>query len=160
ELVRDINSGARRITRNEHANLVASYDAAIAYLDAELGRLLRRLEELGVLDDSVIVITSDHGELFGRSGALGHDGVGLVPGVFHVPLLIRFPGDREARDDRRPVSAIDLYPTILESCGLSAERPPYARTLQSPAPWPQRPLFFESFESSWLAALHPRFRGD
>jgi arylsulfatase A-like enzyme len=160
ELVKEINSGARTITKQEHANLIASYDAAIAYLDAELGRFLATLEARGVLDDSVIVITSDHGELFGRSGAVGHDGVGILPGLLHVPLLIRFPGHHEARSDRRAVSAIDLYPTILETCGLSGPLSPHARNLQSAAAWPQRPVLFESFESSWLAALHPRFRGD
>jgi arylsulfatase A-like enzyme len=160
QLVKEINSGMRTITNQERTNLIASYDAAIAYLDAELGRLLTTLAAVGVLDDSVIVITSDHGELFGHSGAVGHDGVGIVPGVFHVPLLIRFPGSREARNDRRAVSSIDLYPTILELCGLSGGLSPHARNLQSSAAWPQRPLLFESFESSWLAALHPRFRGD
>jgi arylsulfatase A-like enzyme len=160
DLVKEINSGARPITDQEHANLVASYDAAIAYLDAELGRLLTGLETQGLLDDSIIVITSDHGELFGRSGAVGHDGVGIVPGLFHVPLLIHFPGRREAHDDPRPVSGIDLYPTILEACGLSGGLLPFARILQSPSAWPQRPLFFESFESAWLVALSPRFRGD
>jgi len=161
ELVKEINSGARTITEQERTNLIASYDAAIAYLDAELGRLLSGLARDHVMDDSIVVITSDHGELFGRSGAVGHDGVGIVPGLFHVPLLIRFPGSRGPTSDRRAVSAIDLYPTILEACGLTLEPSSHARSLQPPSSdWSQRPLLFESFESAWLAALHPRFRGD
>jgi len=160
ELVKEVNSGTRTITRKERRNLVANYDAAIAYLDAELGRFLTGLANLGVLENSLVVITSDHGELFGRSGAVGHDGVGILPGVFHVPLLIRYPGSHTAADDHRSVSAIDLYPTILDVCGLSGRVSRYARALQTPSAWPQRPVLLESFESAWLAALHPRFRGD
>jgi arylsulfatase A-like enzyme len=153
-----VNTGQRAIADDEHANLVASYDAAIASMDAQLGRFFSELRHLGLFENSLIVVTSDHGELFGRSGAMGHDGIGIAPGLLRVPLLVKYPRGFSPSDTDRPVSGIDLYPTILDLCGVSIPRGE-GRSLLAPVPF-ERPVFFESFESAWLAALDPRFRGD
>lgn len=153
-----VNGGTRAITDAERAHLVASYDAAIASMDAELGRLFEELKRLDLFERSLIIVTSDHGELFGRSGAFGHDGIGIAPGLFRVPLLVKYPHGFRPADTDRPVSGVDLYPTILDLAGIPSGRGE-GRSLLTPVP-SDRPLFFESFESAWLAALHPRFRGD
>ncbi|GMV10202.1 MAG: hypothetical protein AMXMBFR55_19360 [Gemmatimonadota bacterium] len=68
-----------------------AYDGAIAYLDAELQRLFRDLEARGQLDNTVIIVTADHGEAFGEHGFLNHGSSLYLPEV-HVPLLVRLPG--------------------------------------------------------------------
>lgn len=90
------------------------YDASILAMDIELGRLMERLEELGIADDVLIAFVSDHGEEFLEHGRSFH---GANPYGEHanVPLLIRWPGAVPA-GLRIPetVQTIDLYPTLLE----------------------------------------------
>ena len=66
------------------------YDAAIAYLDAELNRLLVALEARGALDNTIVIVTADHGEQFGEHGLFLHAN-SLYQPLLHVPLVIRFP---------------------------------------------------------------------
>ncbi len=68
-----------------------SYDGAIAYLDAHLQALFTELARRGALDNTLIVVTGDHGEHFGEWGLSGH-GNSVYPPVMHVPLLMRLPG--------------------------------------------------------------------
>ena len=70
---------------------VDRYNGAIALLDNELGRLLLALQERGVLDRTIVVVTSDHGELFGAHGLRQH-GNALYTQLLHVPFVIRAPG--------------------------------------------------------------------
>ncbi len=87
------------------------YDEYILYTDAELGRLLTQLEEQGTLDDTVVIITSDHGEMFER-GISGHITPVLYEPLLRVPLLVHLPGQTERQDVFTPTSIIDLLPTI------------------------------------------------
>ena len=63
------------------------YDSSVAYVDAEIGRLLARLDELGRADGTVVVFTSDHGELLGEHNIVGH-GAHLWNELTEVPLKI------------------------------------------------------------------------
>jgi arylsulfatase A-like enzyme len=90
------------------------YDAAIAYLDDEIGKLLGRLDARGRLDNTIVVITSDHGEEFGENGHYWH-GQSLYNAAVHVPLLIVYPPTVPAgRRVARPVSLTDLAATITD----------------------------------------------
>jgi arylsulfatase A-like enzyme len=97
------------------------YDAAIAYLDAELDRLFQTLRQRGVLGRTVVVVTSDHGELFGEHRLRGHAN-GLFLPLLEVPLLIAYPPrvPSGVRVDR-VVSLQDIPATVLELS--SAEAP-------------------------------------
>lgn len=93
------------------------YDGTIAYLDREVGRLVDGLRAEGVLDRTILVVTSDHGELFGEHGLHGHANSLYLP-VLEVPLVLRYParipaGTRVAQ----PVSLLDLPATILALSG-------------------------------------------
>lgn len=68
-----------------------AYDGAIAYVDAELQRLFGDLEARGQLDNTVVIVTADHGEAFGEHGFLNHGASLYLPEV-HVPLIVRLPG--------------------------------------------------------------------
>jgi arylsulfatase A-like enzyme len=69
---------------------VAGYDGGLNYLDTELGKLFNELQRRGLLDNTLIVLTSDHGEAFGEHGFYEH-GHSLYREILHVPLIIRFP---------------------------------------------------------------------
>lgn len=93
--------------------MIRGYDASIAYLDAELRRLMSELRRRGHLENTVVVITSDHGEEFAEKGAMTH-GTNLNASVLHVPLIVVLPGRRAEVRIRRPVSLRDLAATLLE----------------------------------------------
>jgi arylsulfatase A-like enzyme len=94
-------------------SLVAQYDRAIAYLDAEVQRVLDSLRVRGVLDNTLVILTSDHGELLGEHGLYDH-GKSLYLPVLQVPLVLRYPRALPAgvRSDH-VVSLRDLAPAIL-----------------------------------------------
>jgi arylsulfatase A-like enzyme len=92
------------------------YDEYVAYADAEFGRLVDFLNESGLLDNSYIVFTSDHGQLFER-GVHGHDTTLLYEPVIHIPLLISRPGQRQREDVRTPTNCVDVLPTLLHATG-------------------------------------------
>ncbi len=102
-------------------DLIDLYDGEIAYLDAQIGRLFDALRERGLYDDTVIVVTADHGELFGEHG-LAYHFKALTEEEIHVPLLMRFPsllpaGERVAT----PVELNDILPTVVELTGVKNE---------------------------------------
>ncbi len=68
----------------------AAYDSEVAYVDQALGRLVRTLRDLSLLDQTVLVVVADHGEFFGEHGLTNHK-VGAYEEVLHVPLLVRYP---------------------------------------------------------------------
>lgn len=97
------------------------YDAAISYLDGEVTALIDTLRARGVLDNTLIVVTSDHGELFGEKGLRGHAHNVYYPTV-HVPLLIRGPGGVPAGlRVEAEVSTRDLSATLLDLIGVQDE---------------------------------------
>jgi arylsulfatase A-like enzyme len=95
------------------------YDCGVAYTDHHVGRILTHLRELGLDDETIVVLTSDHGELFGEHGVYNH--ISLYNENVHVPLIVAAPGGLGA-GSRIPaqVRSIDIVPTVLELAGVSA----------------------------------------
>jgi len=105
------------------------YDAEVAYTDSLVGRFRGALDERGLLDDSLIIVTSDHGEGLGDHGETVH-GFFLYDTTIHVALIVRPPaGDGAGRVVDRPVSHVDLLPTILDLVGLPAPEIVHGRSL-------------------------------
>jgi len=92
------------------------YDEFIADVDAEFGRLISSLENSGVLQNSYVIVTSDHGELFER-GEQGHASALMYAPVTHIPLLIAAPGQQSRSDFHSLTSNLDLLPTLLQIAG-------------------------------------------
>ena len=92
------------------------YDSQIAQIDEEFGKLILRLQESGVLDNSYLIFTSDHGELFER-GFAGHGFQFMYEPVLHIPLIIHAPGQTKREDIFAHTSNIDIVPTILSIAG-------------------------------------------
>lgn len=97
----------------------ALYDGEVAYTDAAIGRLLDGLEARGLAEDTIVVITGDHGEEFGDHGGFEH-GHTVYDELTHVPLLVRAPGVGP-RDVDQDVRHIDLAPTLCELANLSPD---------------------------------------
>ena len=104
---------------DEITQAVHLYDAAIAYTDQELGRLFDGLEEMGLYEQSLILMTADHGEAFFEHDNWMHDGT-LYEEEIRVPLIVKWPGRVEPRTVKTPVSHEDIFTTLLEAAGLSA----------------------------------------
>ncbi len=96
------------------------YDGEVAYTDALLGGFRRFLEDRGLLDDALVIITGDHGEGLGDHGELSH-GFFIYDSTIHVPLIIRPPGAiAGGRVVETAVSHVDLYPTVLDAVGIES----------------------------------------
>jgi arylsulfatase A-like enzyme len=117
------NSGHERMGEAELRRLHALHTAEIHWLDRVVGDFLARLEALGLADDTLVVLTSDHGDQFGESDKVGH-GETLHNRIHHVPLGFRWPGRIEPGRSDTPVQLIDVLPTVLELAGheVPAER--------------------------------------
>ncbi len=96
-----------------------AYDAEIASTDAQVGRLLDTLEAAGRLDNTVVVVASDHGEMLGEHSEITH-GFFIYDGAVRIPLMIAGPGIPAAVIDES-VRIIDVLPTVL---GLLGVEPP------------------------------------
>ncbi len=145
-------------------HVLALYDGEIAWVDTQIGRLLEQLEQLGVADDTLVILTSDHGEEFLEHDRTGHRKE-LYRESIQVPLILRLPGRLPAGarvDD--PVSILDLAPTVLSVLGLEgAEELPgidLAALARGQAAAPERTLVSELVrpsedgENYWRLSLY------
>lgn len=114
------------VEKNEKAlKGVKQYFAAISGLDEQLGRVLDAVDEKGIRDNTILIYTSDHGEMMGSHGLMEKNT--YYEEAFQVPLLIRYPEKIRPRETDMLISTVDLMPTILTMMGLKAEIPADAR---------------------------------
>ena len=93
------------------------YEGEVAFADHCVGQVLEKLRQLGLYDDTLIVITGDHGEMLGEHGELNH-GFFIYEGALRVPLVMRVPrSPAGSRQVDIPVSLIDIVPTVLSLVG-------------------------------------------
>jgi arylsulfatase A-like enzyme len=117
---KEYNSGARDIDEAEWQSIRALYDAEIAHMDAELGRLFDWLEETDRWEETMVVVCADHGELHGEHDTYGHEFC-LYDPLVNVPLMVKHPG--LAADPAGTVELLDLYHTVLDALGETGGRP-------------------------------------
>lgn len=98
-------------------DLVRAYYACISYIDAQIGRLLKTLEELGLKDDTVVILWGDHGWHLGDHGLwCKHTN---FESATRVPMILRVPGQKHpGHKTEALVEFVDIYPTLCELCGL------------------------------------------
>jgi arylsulfatase A-like enzyme len=89
------------------------YDEYLAYADSEFGRLYDAIVQEGVLENMVVIVTADHGELFER-GIVGHQTPTLYEPLLHIPLLIKVPGQTQRQDIYSHTSCVDVLPTLAK----------------------------------------------
>ena len=159
---------------------IDAYDGGLAHLDALIGELLDDLEQRGVLDNTVVVITSDHGEEFAEHGVYEH-GYSLYKAGVHVPLIVVAPQRAPASlRVATPVSLRDLAATIVDVMGLgadapfpggslagfwraddlgvSADRAGLSPLLSEVSPSPRQPDWFPSSKGEMKALVHQGLR--
>ncbi|MEF8789142.1 MAG: sulfatase [Haloarculaceae archaeon] len=120
------------LTDTERERLRRTYREEVEYTDGCVGRLLDGLRRRGLLEETVCVLTADHGEEFGEHGRYSHPDH-LYDEVVHVPLVVRRP-DREPGRADHPVELVDVAPTVLEAVGAEPPAPFAGRRLSDPAP--------------------------
>jgi choline-sulfatase len=98
------------------------YEGEVAFADACVGQVLEKLRQLGLYEDTLIVIVGDHGEMLGEHGELNH-GFFIYEGALRVPLVVRVPRARAApRQVDLPVSLIDVVPTVVSLVGAEVPK--------------------------------------
>ena len=102
-------------TERHWRELIARYWGLCSLVDTHVGRILDALRETGRFDNTIIVFTSDHGDMMGSHGLLGK--TVMFEQSVRVPMLIRLPGQAEPRRVTGPVSQIDVVPTLLDLLG-------------------------------------------
>jgi arylsulfatase A-like enzyme len=122
EIIRDYkrNSATYDVTPELHKGLLEAYYASVSYMDAQVGRVLACLEELGLKDNTIVVFTSDHGYLLGQHHKFQKQH--LFEESTRVPFIVSVPWLKDQHGDatRHITELIDLYPTLAELAGLEA----------------------------------------
>jgi arylsulfatase A-like enzyme len=144
--------------------LVALYDGGIRHVDTRLGEAFAWLEGEGYLANTLVIVTSDHGEALAQRGRLVGHGELAQEGL-HVPLVVRHP---QGRDAGKRVAAVahlgDLVPTVLDVAGLPADRLLPGRSLFGPLP-PERVVTGVHLPSEFVVRwpekiIHQKGRGN
>jgi arylsulfatase A-like enzyme len=130
------------------SELRASYDEMIQYADYSVGDFLDWLDRTGRLNQSIVIITSDHGELFDHHRLL-HGGPELYNGVIRIPLLIHLPGQKNGGHIEQLAQQVDLLPTVLDLIGVPS--PPWTdgaslKPLLNSSSMPTRYIFSMNLE--------------
>ena len=116
-----INAGAVDLDGRDVRHIVNTYDAQIRSMDDAFGKLITHLRSTRLLDRTLIVFTSDHGEEFGEHGQLGRHSHALYDELLRVPLIVRMPGARSASTVvERQVRGIDILPTVVDVLDLQS----------------------------------------
>jgi len=134
-----------QFSKDDIKYLVSLYDSEIAFTDEHIGKLINELKKQGMYDNSVIIITADHGEEFMERGWIGHS-ITLHQELIRVPLIMKFPG-LEARKINTPVSLIDIMPTICSYLGIQIPNglDGQAINIKTGSSMIKRPVFSETF---------------
>ena len=109
----------------------AIYHGMVKYIDDQLGRILKKLDELGLSDNTLVIFTTDHGDMVGAHGCIGKSIQSFYDDLVRIPLLMRLPGKIPAGTVvDEPVSQIDFMPTILDYLGLPVPEGIHGRSMR------------------------------
>ncbi|HEX5219640.1 MAG TPA: sulfatase-like hydrolase/transferase [Verrucomicrobiae bacterium] len=130
------------------------YLNALLYMDWNIASILDELKETGLLDQTLVVITSDHGEMLGENGGPFGHGWRITPELANVPLIIMDPDRKGYRVNANVGSQVDLLPTLMDTLGLPLSpgelyqgRSLYQSTLSD-----DRPVYLNSYEDFAVVA--------
>ncbi len=108
------------ITPEQKARYLHLYEQALQYTDGQIGLLLKKLEALGLRENTIVILVSDHGEEFLERGRWGHFETNLHDEILRVPLIVHLPDQGKGQVVRRQVRTLDIMPTILDLAGCPA----------------------------------------
>lgn len=113
----EVNWYGAPVSPEQKARYIRLYEEAIAYTDAQIGKLMDFLDETGLSENTVVVLVSDHGEEFLERRHWGHVELNLYDEILKVPMLLRIPGVLGNQVIGQQVSTMDIMPTLLELAG-------------------------------------------
>ncbi len=164
--------GATEFSSKQQRIISALYDAEVAAQDEELGEVLAVIDSLGLFENSIVILTADHGEELFEHGWVGHASTSLDGTLFdelvRIPLIISLPDGRGAgRRIESLVQTVDVIPTVFEYLGIEPETPVQGQLLPGVVDGadvpPREHLFFEtstcgyqcpdSVELTWLRGV-------
>jgi arylsulfatase A-like enzyme len=134
-----------------------AYQAEVAFMDQQLGLFFDQLRERELFDPALIILVADHGELLGEYGGLFSHAGRLDPELTEIPLLVKWPGQRQGVKVPQLVSQVDLFATILEAAGLAVPANDGTPLPRAAAEVRRRRLFLEEHESQ-IHPLPPRLK--
>jgi len=121
-------SGYPLQSERDWREMIARYWGLCSLVDTAVGRILASLEECGIDDNTIVVFTSDHGDMMGSHRMIAK--CLMFEESIRVPLMIRLPGQRSGSRVARPVSSVDLAPTVLDLLGAKPTAPLPGRSLR------------------------------
>jgi arylsulfatase A-like enzyme len=129
-LLSQLNRGAITLTEAQRDQLVRLYDAEIAFVDAGIGQVTAALKRMGLWDDTLVLLSADHGEAFGEHGLYYHSH-SLYEEEVRVPFIIKPPRSRApAQEIPGLVRNMDMPMTILDYCGIAEPEDVQGRSLR------------------------------
>jgi arylsulfatase A-like enzyme/Flp pilus assembly protein TadD len=141
----------------EFASAHVPYDAEVAWTDAALGKALAGLESAALLQNTIVIVTADHGESLGSHGETTH-GLFAYDATLRVPLIIAVPG-MPARVVNTPVSHVDLLPTILDLVAVnvpgSIDGHSRRGDIEGTSTTEATPIYFEALDASLTRGWAP-----
>ncbi len=161
----EVSAGEREFTPEDRRNHGAAYDAAVRYLDDVAREIVDLLEEKSILDQTLVIFTSDHGDGLGFHQEMGHS-ISVWEEQLAIPLLIRFPNARHGGEIiSTPVSLLGLAPFILDNLGVErpetlCEVPSLETSSEGRVYADYRSYFFDSkrHTNAKMAELYPELR--
>jgi len=134
-----------QVTEHEREHLLDCYDGEVRYLDEQLRAFFRELSKRNLIEDSLVIVTADHGDAFGEHGYYTHPRR-LHDYLLHVPLIVSKPSKENRQTVETPVSILDIVPTILDSIDASFPELPGASLISQDKPpvWQTRDFVFSS----------------
>jgi hypothetical protein len=134
--------------RSEHR-----YRLQVGFIDHFIGRVLDRLEEAGIMDECLLIVTSDHGVSFHPGHSRRQPDANNIADIMSVPLFIKLPGQTEGRIDDRNVESVDLLPTIADVLGIDLPEPVDGIPVSKEPRRPRKTIYFEKT----MAVVEPDF---
>ncbi len=104
-------------TLSDVKDFIDQYDTGIRYTDDNIGRIIDKLQTMGLYEDAAVIVTSDHGENMGELGLYGEHGTADEP-TCHIPMIIKWPGGKKGFADKGFHDNVDLLPTVRDLLGV------------------------------------------
>ena len=120
EMRRKINMGEVSATPADREYIEATYDENLLYGDYEVGRVIKKLKDMKLYDNTILIVTADHGEAFWEHGFQGHNSQ-LYEESVHIPFILKLSSktDLHKKEVSNPVRTLDVYPTLVDLLHLS-----------------------------------------
>jgi len=140
-------NGEKNLSKAEEEHIRASYKGGVMYLDSQVGELMRYLKEQKLYNNSMIILTSDHGEQLGEHNLVGHT-CGLYKESISVPLIIKYPKSMSVQVGLfpKPVQIIDIMPTALKTVGINPPKYLEGSSLPGIAKYTKKHIISEQYE--------------